>query len=142
MFEGFPAHPSLDDSEAFDAYSFTHLCEVGFCGCLVSAAAGFSEGFFSSEVFDVVFDVWDQFELSSHEGSEAPPSGCYWTGLPGPVWWRFFQRIGLIGVKFMFSNKILGEPFSFIFLKMLGPISQMNTELFNQPARDKFDFEA
>jgi hypothetical protein len=28
----------------------------------------------------------------------------------------------------------LGEPVSFIFLKMLGTVSQINTELFNQPA--------
>ena len=69
MFEGFSAHPGLDGSEAFDAYPFTHLCEVGFSGCLVPVATGFSESFFSSESFNEVFDVWDLFELSDHEGS-------------------------------------------------------------------------
>ena len=40
--------------------------------------------------------------------------GLYWTGLPGPLVCRFRQRMCLIGVKSMFSNKSLGEPTSFI----------------------------
>ena len=42
-------------------------------------------------------------------------SGLYWMGLPGPVLWRFFQRVGWIGVKSRFSNNCLGEPTSFNF---------------------------
>ena len=42
-------------------------------------------------------------------------TGLYCTGLPGPSVWRFFQRVGWIGVKSRFSKSSLGEPTSFTF---------------------------
>jgi hypothetical protein len=41
----------------FRSDSFLHLGEVGFTGCLVTVATGFSEVGFSSEAFNEVFDV-------------------------------------------------------------------------------------
>jgi len=70
--EGFSAEPCFYESEAFCSYSFLHLCEVGFGGCLVTVPACFSEAFFSSEAFGEVFDVWYLFMLSDYEGAEVP----------------------------------------------------------------------